>query len=185
MKVELLVTLKGKDIWEKGLILDSEQAPIPSDILKEIELKTGAVGVIKPEQELVEEPDKPVEQELEEPVVVEEEPIPEELKQEPVVEEEAIPDKSEPEEVEQETELETEPDPAEQSPSIFQVEPDHQPEPDVSEDVVPEKATTTAGTTEEKCTMCGKVFSSEEYPNPKRSLRGHQARAHHKKSRRK
>lgn len=184
MKVELVVTLKGKDIWEKGLILDSEQAPIPSDILKEIELKTGAVKVI--------EEDKPADEQepVEEPVVVEEEFIPEEepiqtivVEQAEIVEEPVV-------EAEQaaEPEQETISVPAEeQSPSIFQVEPDHQPEPDVSEpaeDVVPEKAT--AGTTtDEKCTICGKVFTAEEYPDPKRSLRAHQARAHHKKTRRK
>lgn len=185
MKVELLVTLKGKDIWEKGLILDSEQAPIPSDILEEIRLETGTVRVIK---------EKPADDQevVEEPVVVdEEEPIPEKSEPETIVVEQAeIVEEAvvEPEQAEPEETISV---PVEQqSPSIFQVEPDHHPaEADVSEPaegVVPEKATAgTTTTTAEKCTICGKIFSSEEYPDPKRSLRGHQARAHHKKSRRK
>jgi len=47
MKVELLVTLKGKDRWKKGLILDSEQAPIPSDILAEVKQNKRTVKVLK------------------------------------------------------------------------------------------------------------------------------------------
>lgn len=47
MKVELLVTLKGKNRWKKGLILDSEEAPIPSEILAEIKQNKRTVKVLK------------------------------------------------------------------------------------------------------------------------------------------
>jgi len=47
MKVELLVTLKGKDRWRKGLILDSEKAPIPSEILAEVKQNKRTVKVLK------------------------------------------------------------------------------------------------------------------------------------------
>jgi len=75
MKVELLVTLRGKETWEKGLVLNSEEAPIPSDILGEIEHNTGTVRVIKgdPEQipvpkdkTITEEPKKVVPEKAEE-----------------------------------------------------------------------------------------------------------------------
>ncbi|MCK5601646.1 C2H2-type zinc finger protein [Candidatus Pacearchaeota archaeon] len=57
MKVELLVTLKGKDRWKKGLILDSEKAPIPSDILAEINQNKRTVKVL--EGDLLSQPTPP------------------------------------------------------------------------------------------------------------------------------
>lgn len=43
MKVELLVTLKsGTKVWRKGVFND----PIPSDLQKEIKVKTGTVEVL-------------------------------------------------------------------------------------------------------------------------------------------
>lgn len=49
MKVELLVTLKGEKVWKKGLILDSEKAPIPLSILNAIRRNTGTVKLIEGE----------------------------------------------------------------------------------------------------------------------------------------
>jgi hypothetical protein len=43
-QVQLKVTLQAGKLWEKGAILT---APIPPEILKEIELKTGTVKVLK------------------------------------------------------------------------------------------------------------------------------------------
>jgi hypothetical protein len=47
MEIELNTTLKGATVWKKGLILDDEKAPFPADLLREIELKTGTVRIIK------------------------------------------------------------------------------------------------------------------------------------------
>ena len=49
MKIEVLTTLRGADTWSKGLILDSEKAPLPRDILTEIKYNTGTVRVIEPD----------------------------------------------------------------------------------------------------------------------------------------
>lgn len=47
MQIELNVTLKGSTVWRKGLILDDETVPLPDGLLKELDLKTGTVRVIK------------------------------------------------------------------------------------------------------------------------------------------
>ena len=68
MKVELLVTLRGSDTWLKGLILDSEEAPLPRDILTEINRETGTVRVIEEDKPDVPKPVSPIsEKGVEEP----------------------------------------------------------------------------------------------------------------------
>lgn len=47
MQIELNVTLKGSTVWRKGLILDDETVPLPDGLLKELDLKTGTVRIIK------------------------------------------------------------------------------------------------------------------------------------------
>lgn len=48
MEIELNVTLKCANVWNKGLILDDEEAPFPADLLRELEFKTGTVKIRKP-----------------------------------------------------------------------------------------------------------------------------------------
>lgn len=50
MQIELNVTLKGSTVWRKGLILDDETVPLPGSLLKELDLKTGTVRIIKKKQ---------------------------------------------------------------------------------------------------------------------------------------
>lgn len=50
MQIELNVTLKGTTVWRKGLILDDETVPLPGGLLKELDLKTGTVRIIKRNQ---------------------------------------------------------------------------------------------------------------------------------------
>lgn len=47
MEIELNVTLKGMTTWRKGLILNDEEAPFPDSLLKEIQLKTGNIKILK------------------------------------------------------------------------------------------------------------------------------------------
>jgi len=51
MIIELLTTLRGNEIWGKGRVFDDSKEPIPPDILKEAELNTGTVKVIKDKPE--------------------------------------------------------------------------------------------------------------------------------------
>jgi len=47
-KVELLVTLKAGKKWRKGSIFNSNDGPIPQDILKEVKAGAKTVKVLKP-----------------------------------------------------------------------------------------------------------------------------------------
>lgn len=53
MKIELLVTLKGRENYRKGLILDSEKAPIPLELLAEVRGNTGTVRLLEGELPLL------------------------------------------------------------------------------------------------------------------------------------
>ena len=43
MKVEIVQTLKGSRTWRKGLLFDTDKAPVPGEILRELENGSGSV----------------------------------------------------------------------------------------------------------------------------------------------
>ena len=47
-KVELLITLKANKVWRKGSIFNSNDGPIPQDILKEVKAGAKTVKVLEP-----------------------------------------------------------------------------------------------------------------------------------------
>ena len=47
-KVELLVTLKANKVWRKGSIFNSNDGPIPQDILKEVKAGCRTVKILEP-----------------------------------------------------------------------------------------------------------------------------------------
>jgi len=49
MRIELLVTLKGEKVLRKGLIFDSNDGPIPQNILKEVNMGARTVKVLEPD----------------------------------------------------------------------------------------------------------------------------------------
>jgi len=48
-RIELLTTLKGKEVWKKGTIFDPKKDghPIPPEIIAEVRANTGTVRVLK------------------------------------------------------------------------------------------------------------------------------------------
>jgi hypothetical protein len=73
MKVEILSSLKGSSLWRKGLVFDDTIAPIPGDILKEVEARSPVVKVTR-ERAAAEIPIAAVKTEIEIIKSVEEEP---------------------------------------------------------------------------------------------------------------
>ena len=64
MKVEILSTLKGSSLWRKGLVFDDTVAPIPGDVLKEVQAGSPVVKVTR-EQAVAEKPIAAVKTEIE------------------------------------------------------------------------------------------------------------------------